>query len=154
MRSGPVPIPNVAGLVMVDSNFWSGKQVVTVDGVPMPSGGRKRFTLPAADGSTVEARVSSSLVNPFPKVEIAGVKHPTGPELPAVLKVMIVLPLMLIVGGLVGGLIGAMGMLANARIAVWDKGAPVKAFAMVGVLLATLIVWLLVVDAIIGNSTS
>jgi len=154
MRSGPVPIPGVAGQVMVDSNFWTGRQVVTVDGVPMSSGGRKRFTLPAADGSTVEARVRSSLVNPFPTVEIAGVKHPTGPELPAVLKVLIVLPLMLVVGGLVGGLIGAMGMLANARIAAWNRSAFVKAFVMIGVLLAAAIVWLLVVDAIVGTNNS
>lgn len=154
MRSGPVTIPDVAGQVMVDSSFWTGKQVVTVDGVPMPSGGRKRFTLPTADGSTVEARVSGSVVNPFPTVEIAGVKHPTGPALPVLLKVLIVLPLVLVIGGLLGGLIGALGMLANSRIAVWNNSAPVKAFAMIGVLLAAAIVWLNVAAAILGTSSN
>ena len=134
MRSGPIFIDGIAGPVLVDSKFWNGKQLVTVDGVQIPTTGRRRFPLPTTDGATVDARVTSSLVSPYPTIEIAGVKHEMGPALPIVLKVLILLPAVLLLGGgALGGLIAAMAILANARIAAWTNSSAVKGFAMVGV---------------------
>lgn len=153
MRSGPITIDGITGPILVDTKFWNGRQLVTVDGVPVPTSGRRRFPLPTADGATVDARVTSSLVSPHPTIEIAGVKHEMGPALPIALKVLILLPAVLLLGGgAIGGLIAAMAILANARIAASTKGTAVQAFAMVGVLLAAALVRLQVAVVLVGSS--
>jgi len=154
MRTGPITIDGIAGPILVDSNFWNGKQVVTVGGVQIKSSGRKWFSLPTADGAAVEARVTSSLISPFPTIDVAGVKHAMGPALPTVLKVLILLPVVLLVGGLLGGLIGALAVVANARISVWTTSTAVKAFAMIGVLIVAALLWMSAVTALVGAGNS
>ena len=121
MRNGPITIPEVAGPVTVDSHFWSGRQRVMVGdqraAVTWRSG-KRTFALPTADGGAAEARVSRSImINPFPTVEVGGVKYPTGPEIPVAVRILMVAPILLAApfGGLVGVLVafGATGINYN-----------------------------------------
>jgi len=150
MHSGPITIDDIAGPITIDSNFWTGRHRVMVGPYVAPSVGRKQFALPTTDGGTVEATVRSSMLSPFPTVEIAGVRHATGPEIPGYLKVLIALPLVLLVGGLLGGLIGACGLLINSTIAQRDSGNAAKALLMVGVLVGAGMVFLTLAGAIYG----
>jgi len=154
MRTGPIKIDGIAAPLLIDTSLWTGKPVVTIDGVQIQSTGRRWFTLPASGGGTVEARITTSVISPYPTVEIAGVRHATGPELPTVLKVLILLPVVLVVGGPLSGLIGALAVILNMRISVWDNSAGVKAFGMIGVLMAAAFVWLMLVGALVGTGTA
>jgi len=155
MRSGPITIPDVAGPVLVDTNFWTGKQSVTVADVPVPSSGRRRFLLPTVDGSAAEAKVTSTLFAPYPTIDINGVKHLTGPALPTLLKILLILPIGLAgIGAVPGALIGAVGIVANSTIARGSASTTVKALYMLGVLVGAIVVWALVHDAIVGAVNS
>jgi hypothetical protein len=147
MRNGPITIPDVAGPVTVDSHFWSGKQSVMVGdqraAVTWRSG-KRTFALPTADGGTAVARVSRSIIiNPFPTVEVGGVKHPTGPEIPIAVRILMVAPILLAVpfGGLVGVLVafGAIGI--NYNLVRSTRRPAIKATLMALVLIAAFAVW-------------
>lgn len=67
-------------------------------------------------------------------------------------KALAVLPLALVaVGGLIGGVLGALAMLTNVRIARAQLSTPVKVIAMLGVAVAALIV-LLVAAAVLSTA--
>ena len=149
MPSEPISISGVRGPVNVTTNPFTGKATVLVDGLPVERGRGGKYALPASDGGTVEAKVSSSFIQPFPSIEVAGVKHPTGPKLPIFLQVLMVLPLGLVfVGGLLGGLVGAIGVGANALIARGEQSMAIKALLMLLVLAAAVGVWFVAVAAI------
>ncbi|MGS2617722.1 hypothetical protein ACVCAH_24840 [Micromonospora sp. LZ34] len=112
-----------------------GSPRVLVGGVP-GTGRRKVFDLPAVGGGTVRAKLKSTILDPYPVIEIDGVQHRTGPETPAVLRILILLPFLLVfVGGLIGGLFGGVGFAINHSIARSDQSTGAKAALM---LLATL----------------
>jgi hypothetical protein len=97
-----------------------------------------------ADGGTAVARVSRSIIiNPFPTVEVGGVKHPTGPEIPIAVRILMVAPILLAVpfGGLVGVLVafGAIGI--NYNLVRSTRRPAIKATLMALVLIAAFAVW-------------
>ncbi|MET8506519.1 hypothetical protein ABZV60_17975 [Streptomyces sp. NPDC004787] len=64
-------------------------------------------------------------------------------------KGLAVLPLLLVaVGGLIGGVLGALAMLTNVKIARSQVSTPVKAMAMLGVTAAALVVLLVTAAAL------
>ena len=111
----------------------------------LSTGRRATFALPTADGGTAEARVSRIIIyNPFPTVEVGGVKHPTGPEIPIALQILMVAPILLaipFVGGLVGVPVafGALGL--NYKVVRSTRRPAIKATLMVLVLIAAFAVW-------------
>lgn len=143
MRNGPITIPGVAGPVTVDSHLWSGKQSVMVGGQPAASTGKQTFALPTSDGGATEGRVSrGSIMNPFPTVEIGGVKHPTGPEISVALRLLMVAPIVLTaIGGLLGGLVGGSGLLLNYNLMRSARRPAIKVMLMTLVLIAAFAVW-------------
>lgn len=151
MHSGPITIDGIAGPVAVTSNSFTGKHSVTVGGQPATRTGRRTFALPTSAGGTVEGKVRSTMTNPFPTVEVAGVKHRTGPEVPVGLQILVIAPFALIVvGALVGGLIGAGGVVANWYVVRGTQTTLVKALLMVGVFVVALVVWLIVAAALVN----
>ena len=127
MRNGPITIPDVAGLVTVDTNLWSGKQTVIVGDHPAASSGKRKFALPMTDGGTVEGTVSrSTFISPFPTVEVLGVKHRTGADIPVALRILMVAPILLVAGGLLGALIAVAGIFVNFSLVRSSRTPAVK----------------------------
>ncbi|WP_433532682.1 hypothetical protein ACQPYA_12010 [Micromonospora sp. CA-263727] len=151
MNTEAISIDGVAGPVVVTTNAFWGRPVVTVAGVPAPRTGSRRYALPAVAGGTVDATVRSALADPYPTVEVNGVQHRTGPPVPAVLRVLAPLPILLVVvGGAVGGLIGALGFMANLAVARTPASSVVKALSMVGVGVAASVAWLAIAVAVLS----
>jgi hypothetical protein len=143
MQTRPLDIEGLSGPLVITSNAFTGRSTVTVGGQPVKGSRRGEYALPTTDGRTVDARVRAGLFDPYPSLNIAGVSHRTGPPLPAALKVLIVLPLALILGGLIGGAAGAAGVLVNMAVGRSSQSTAVKAVLMVVVLAAAALVWLL-----------
>jgi hypothetical protein len=97
VRTEPLTITGLAGPVVLETNFLTGKHSITVRGHPAPRAGR-RFTLPTAGGGTVEA-VRDQFLDAYPNLEIHGVKHRTGPPTPMVLRILALVPILLHRGG-------------------------------------------------------
>ena len=153
MRHGPITIPNVAGPVTVEIDPWLGRTSVQVAGKPAKPTGRRTFALPTVDGLEVPGTVRSAVGNPFPSVEVEGVTHATGPDIPVGLKILAFLPLVLLgFGGLVGGAAGFLGVLDNARILRARKSTATTAALMTGSLAASVLVWLLAAAIIVRVS--
>lgn len=151
MRTQPVTIEGLAGPVVVDVNTLTGRQSLMVGGQSIPGTRRGDYTLPTADGRAVPAKVRTSLVDPYPTIEIAGVKHRTGPALPVALRLLALLPFLLVfVGGAIGGALGAVGVVVNLSLARISQSTAVKALLMVGVLVATAMAYLVVAAAFLA----
>jgi hypothetical protein len=149
VRTEPLVIAGLAGPVVLAFGFLGTKFSITVGGRPATRTGRGRYSLPAAGGGAVEATVRSGLLDAYPTLEIDGVKHRTGPMVPLPLRVLALVPIVLVgFGGLVGGLIGALGVMVNMAIARLPASAVVKALLMLGVLVVTVVVWIVVAGAI------
>ena len=150
MRTEPFTIPGLAGPVVVDVNNFTGRTAVTVDGQPVPQIGRRVYALPAAGGGTVNAEVRPGVFDLYPSLRINGVKHRTGPQVPIALRILAFVPILLVgVGGLLGGLIGALGVIGNLTIARLSLPAVVKVLLML-VVLAVAVVWVIVAGTILA----
>jgi hypothetical protein len=149
VRLEPVTIPGVAGPVVVDLKLFSNKHVVTVGGRPAARVGRATYELPASNGRRVVGKLRNNGFDPYPTVEIDGVKHRTGPRLPIALRVLALLPApLLVIGGALGGAVAAAGVIGNMVIARTAQPATVKAALMVAVLIAATVAWLVLATAL------
>jgi hypothetical protein len=134
MQTEPVAIPGVAGHVVLDT--WIKEPQITVAGYPVPRVGRGEFALPGVEGRIVVATVRFGLIDRCPVITIDGIKHRMGPRAPAVLRMLAVLPLVLFVGGAIGGLVGSTAIACNSRIVQTSLSGPAKAARMVAVFVA------------------
>jgi hypothetical protein len=149
VRTKPLEIQGLAGPVILESGFFANKYAVTVGGRPATRTGRGRYALPAAGGGAVEATVRGGFLDAYPTLEINGVKHRTGPPVPMTLRVLAWVPIVLVgFGGLLGGLIGALGVMVNMAIARVPISAVLKALLMLGVLVVAVVAWAVVAGAI------
>jgi hypothetical protein len=111
--------------------------------------------LPAATGRAIDATVRSAFADPYPTLEVNGVQHRTGPTVPVVLRVLAPLPILLVaIGGLLGGLIGALAFGANLAVARTRTPSFVKALIMIGVGVVAYLVWLAAAVAVRGAVSS
>jgi hypothetical protein len=141
-------IDGIAGPVAVTVNPFTGRHTVTVGGHPAAATGRRTVALPTTDGRTVTATVHSGLVDPYPTIEIAGVRYRTGPSLPVGLRVLALLPLVLLIGGLIGGAIGGLGVVINLAIARRSRSTALTSLLMIMVFAIAVITFMFVVAAI------
>lgn len=151
MRTEPVTIRGLAGPVVVTMNTFTGRSSVTVNGAPVQGGRRGGYDLPTANGGTVPAKVRANLLDPYPIIEVGGVKHRTGPQVPAALRVLTLLPLILVLGGAIGGLLGGVGAVTNLAVARTRQSTAAKAGIMVLVLLAAAVAYVVVASAVLGD---
>ncbi|WP_327035523.1 hypothetical protein [Micromonospora ureilytica] len=148
MKTEPLNVAGVAGPIVVTTKEFFGHPAVTVGGVPAPRTG-KRFALPMVDGGVVQATLRSTIADPYPTLEIDGVKHRTGPAMPIFLRILVLLPILLFtVGGILGAMVGVLGVWANLAVAHTRMTTAVKALAMVGVGIGIVIVWLVIAVAL------
>jgi hypothetical protein len=138
----PITIEGVAGPVVVTTPTFLGQPAITVGGQPAPRVGRRQYTLPATVGGTVDATLRTGFADPYPSVEINGVRHRTGPKVPVGLRVLALLPILLVgIGGLIGGLVGALGVVVKLVIARAPISSAVKTLIMIGVGALACLVW-------------
>lgn len=151
MQTSELSLDRVAGPVAVRTGFWSGRSTVTVAGQPVPRGPGGVFELPSTDGGTVSARVRTGAFQTYPTLIVDGVRHPTGPATPVWLRVLAVLPLiLLIIGGLLGGIVGVAGVLANLALLRREGSDAVRAAAVVGITIGCALVWVLLAAILVG----
>jgi hypothetical protein len=138
-------IEGLAGPLVIARNEFTGRYSVSVGGQAVAGGRNREYQLPTRDGGTVAARIHRpKLLDPFPTFEVAGVPYRTGPRVPAGLMVLALAPLVLVgFGGLLGGLVAALGIVANLRVARGAQPAAVKVGVMAAVLVATAVTWLI-----------
>jgi hypothetical protein len=106
---------------------------VLVDGVPVKRRDRRSlaFDIPMADGSTTELSLTGLWTGM--KAVANGVELPLEPPTPRYALVVMFLPLMLVIGGILGALIGVGGMGINTQIVRSRASGPVKVLAGLGV---------------------
>ncbi|WP_200209554.1 hypothetical protein [Micromonospora coerulea] len=143
MRTEPIHIDGLAGPIVVTAPTFRAPSITVGERSATRTRGNK-YLLPAADGQLVDAKLSNGLLDPYPSIEIAGVKHRTGPRMPVLLQIMSALPLVVFIpllhGGLIGGLVAGIALLTNLKIARGSHSTPVKAVIMLCVLGAATVV--------------
>lgn len=146
MKTDPIIIDGVAGPVVVTLPTFFGTHALLVGGQPAPRIRRRRYALPTTTGGTVEALLRTGFADPYPTVEVNGARFRTGPQTPVALRVLTLLPLLLVpIGGCLGGLIGALGFIANVTVARTRIPSAAKALSMIGVSAVALVAWVAVV---------
>jgi hypothetical protein len=149
VRTEPLAINGLIGPIVLESGFFANNYSITVGGRPATRTGRGRYSLPAVGGGTVEATVRGGFLDAYPTLEINGVKHRTGPKVPVPLRALAWVPIVLLgLGGLVGGLIGALGVMVNMVIARRPASAVLKTVLMLAVLGVAVVSWIVVAGAI------
>lgn len=136
MRTEPIHINGLAGPVVVATQTLGAARIMVGESNATRTR-RNRYLLPAVDGTLVDAKLSGGMFDPWPSIEIAGVKHRTGPPVPVLLQILIALPFVLVLGlrgGLIGGVIGGVALVTNMTIARGRQSTPVKALLMLCVL--------------------
>jgi hypothetical protein len=145
----PISIAGVAGPVVVDTSPFLGLRAVRVGGLPAQRIGRGTYALPSLSGGAIHARVRASFADPYPTVEVNGVRHRTGPVVPLALRVLALLPIALVaIGGLLGGVVGALASVANVAVARTPIPAIVKALIMLVVGVVAFVVLVLLATAL------
>ena len=154
MQTEPLTIPGPAGPVVVQNSFFSSRYTITAGGRPATRISRGRYAVAAAGSGTVEATVSGGFFDAYPTLTVNGVKHRTGPPVPAVLRILAVAPFLLVfLGGLLGGLIGGIGWAVNMAVLRLALPTAVKALLVVAILGATFVTWVVVASAVLGATS-
>jgi hypothetical protein len=155
VRTEPLSIPGLASPVVVESSFLTSRYTITAAGQPAMRIGRKTYAVPASGPGTVETTISGGFFDAYPTLEVNGVKHRTGPQVPMILRILAPVPILLLtVGGALGGLIGALGWMLNIAVLRTALASAVKALLMLVILAAAAVAWYVVASAILGGVTS
>lgn len=147
VRTEPLEIDGIAGPLVLTINTFTGKHSMTAGQQELVSR-QGWYTIPTVDGGVVEGRLRSSLFETYPMLEIEGVRHRTGPVVPLVLKILMLLPVVLLYSGCPGGLMAGIAITTNMAITRTRLHTAIRAAMMVGVLivaflfLVTLVVFL------------
>lgn len=143
--SNPLHIPDVAGPVTVKSGIFGPS--FFLNGVKVPRKG-KTISFTGVHGQPVEAQIRPG-IQPNPTIRVNGQDYPTGPQHPIWQLIVGYLPVMLVLGGLVGAAIGCMGIFVNYRIMRSTLTSGPKGVA----LFATTVLTLLIGFVVIGTAS-
>ena len=134
-------IPGTEGPdLVIRRSDWTGVSV-RLDGVKLKPTGRPRaWTIPLPDGTVKTLRVTGQYTGM--RVLVDGVEFPLEPAIPRWTTILMLLPLVLVIGGLIGGAIGIVGILINRVLSTARLAAPLKAVAMIAVTVVGVGIWL------------
>lgn len=139
----PIQIDGVRGPIVVSTSAFFGGVSVAVSGVPARRIDGRQFALPASAGGILPAKVHTTIADPYPTVEINGVKHRTGPAVPAGVKIAALLPFLLaFIGSLLGGVLGALALAVNLVVARTRLSPALKLLITIGVTVVVFGIWL------------
>ena len=121
-----------------------GNLTVLADGVPVKrrTGRAPTYDIPLADGSTSELTLNGQWTGL--KAVAGRVEMPLEPTIPRYALAFMFLPLVLVLGGILGALVGIVGVAVNARLVRGRANSPVKILAMLGVTVLAIAVYLTV----------
>jgi len=103
----------------MEISIWTGGVKLSKDGMPLEQSSEdgKPFLIPDGRGNIIKAYPKRSFPNSVPSLEINGVKSQIAPSLKVHEYIIGGLPLLLVfAGGLLGGIIGAVGVITNYNI--------------------------------------
>ncbi len=145
-----VEVPGIEGHVSVSAAGLFSAPTILLDGKPAPAGpDRGTVLLPRMSGGTATARLTSTLYDVSPVIEVDGVKHILGPKVPAWLGFIAILPIgLLFAGGAIGGLLGALAVGINQKVVRGSWSVSLKAVSMLGVGFAALVLMIVAAMAI------
>jgi len=141
----PLEVAGVASGVEVQLAGLFSRPRILVDGEPAPTVGRNKYRvrLPRADGGDVEARLHFDLLSTAPTVFIDGEPHALGEKLSLAWVILALLPGVLVVGGALGGICGALGFGFNLALVRSPTLDPLeKVFGVLFASLVSLTLWL------------
>ncbi|MGB2940042.1 MAG: hypothetical protein WBD38_07080 [Candidatus Dormiibacterota bacterium] len=152
-----LPVDDSPDILLVHSP-WTSRSQVFVDGAEVP-GERKgrvryfRFRLP--DGAAAELQLKNTGIDVLPRGTLVFGDPPKSLAVSLARALawweylLCGLPLLLApVGGLVGGIFGALGAYGNLRLMRSGLVAPLRVVAALGVLVAATVLWVLTVIVI------
>lgn len=113
----PLPLPGLPDRVLVQASTLLKPARVIVDGVPRrPS--RRIVEVTDGEGHVRKIRLRWSFLDPCPRVEVDGAAVDVFPRLPTWVTILCNVPFVLVItGGAVGGLFGALAAHVNFRVA-------------------------------------
>jgi hypothetical protein len=114
---------------------------VLIDGVPAVrrKGRTLTYDVPLADGSTTDLTLKGQWTGL--RAVANGVVMPLEPTVPGYALVVMFLPLVLVIGGILGALVGLGGAAINARLVRGRASGAVKVLAMLGVTVVAIVVY-------------
>jgi hypothetical protein len=115
---------------------------VLANGVALRGRGsfRRTYPVPMPDGSVRELSINTWSGRIRARVD--GTETPIGPQMSIAEMIIAFLPIGLVaVGGMLGGVIGALAVGANLSIARGAQAMPIRVLSMVGTTVAAVVVW-------------
>lgn len=150
VQTEPIAIEGVAGPVVVDVPSF-GRPVIRVGYQDAPRVAGRRYALPGAAGGTVEATLRGGFADPYPTLDVNGIRYRTGPQSPSALRVLTMVPILLVgIGGLLGGLLGVVAVLVNVAIVRTQMSVTGKVLAVIGVIVAAAVAYFAIAATILG----
>ena len=115
----PIPIPAAGfegrNLSLRPAGLWKGAAILC-DGQPAPRKGRT-FTLNNNAGAPVTMKFTGNFLDPIPRIDAGGQVIQLAPPFAWWEYVLIAMPMvLLIIGGAVGGVCGAVAAYSNAQV--------------------------------------
>ena len=143
VQTEPVTIPGLPAPVTIQLNQWTGKRRLLVDDAEIPTTRRGGFEFVSADGQRIPGRIKTMQVwQAYPEIEFGGSTYKTGPEAPVWLKFVAGLPVLLVVAGLLGAVIGVSAVLANFAVIRSGAGKGTVIATSIGSALLALAIYL------------
>jgi hypothetical protein len=130
-------------LVVTDAGLFSAPRLL-VNGQPATPGAKRgEFHVTRPDGTTATVTLRSGFPDPAPVLQVDGRRIPLVEPLSPLQWFFAGLPLaLLLVGGALGGALGAVGFTVNARAMRSDWPPPLRYLFVGGVSVATTLVYL------------
>jgi hypothetical protein len=137
-------LPNYPDTIIeVSRSYWTGRIFVWVNGQPAEKeGGLSRaFLIPLPDGVTKKLEVDRGGFDYIPRVYVDGNRIEIGRKLKWYELILGGLPLLMVFGGALGGLCGAIAFTVNFRVLRSDKKAIYKGLTIAGVTALSVIIY-------------
>ena|SRR5690606_10634191 len=146
----PFTLPDFPDSVFeIETSIWSGKPVIYRDGAILPRSKEdgEPFLIVDAAGQDTRAYPKMTILDLIPALEINGITYQTVEKLTWYQYIIALLPMtMIIVGGLLGGVIGAVASLFNLQLFRTEGSDGMKYLKVIGTTVFAFILYFVVFE--------
>jgi len=130
----------------IDTSIWTGRSQLFKDNVRIQQSDEKGkpFLIPDMNGNLVMAFPKTSFPDPVPNLTIGGKKIQIVEKLKWFEYLIGGLPILLLLGGALGGAIGALGSIINFRIFRQEGITAIKYLKIFGIIFSCFLIYLLI----------
>ncbi len=132
----------------IETSIWTGRTKLFKDGIELERSSEKGkpFFVESDAGEAIKIYPKATFTELTPLLEIDGIKYSTQEKLPWYQNVLALLPMMLliIVGGGLGGGIGAAGWILNLKTLKGNEPATTKYLKVIGISILSYVLYMLV----------